>query len=168
MYDAQKTEACKWRVGQLVALVDPIHLNELHPFFVHPRQIWKGVSIFWNARARRDRRFQSMNANPSEIPRSHEEWYLALAVEYRSELGNDVVRPWEMHEGDVLMVLEVIPTPWKKKYRHAGGGAKRERFSYVKLMSTPDGANRPVFLFHDISADWATLLMDPLLFKVVG
>jgi hypothetical protein len=173
----QNNKTTKWAVGQLVTLKRPyVSFAELHPYFVHPGQIWEGLSIFWSKKTNRKHwgRWPPMlEGREGLVPYFPEEWNTALLLEYENDLrGEEACTCLYLPDKATLLVLEVMVTPWKKKYRHrelaqsTSRKIKCQRFAYVKFLASVDGT--PAYLYRDISSNWETLEIDERLFQVEG
>jgi len=146
-----------YRVGQLLQLKIAMHgFVKLHQHFVHPGQIWEPLKIFWDCKENRYDWGVRVAGMPNSVPTGADEWVTAIKLECAWDVGceykidqRDLAKEIIFCRGDMFMVMEVVVTPWKKQYRFAGGGEKRQRFSYVKFLVSLDG--KPIYVYHDVS-----------------
>lgn len=169
-----KEEIIPWEVGRLVRVREDHKPGfvQIHPHFVQPRQIWEPLKIFW--RKKSNIRYWGNRGQNDEprMPTTIDEWITALKMECAWELGDkgihqrDIAKRQLLEGNSILMCTEVVVTPWKKRYRFAGGSVRRQRFSYVKLLATVNDV--PMYLYRDISEWWDTRKIETWIFDVLA
>lgn len=158
---SQETQFDTYQVGQLLQLKTESPFVQLHPHFVQPIQIWEPLKIFWSNKSNCYNWGEQLTGTPRPAPKGVREWVTAIKMECAWDVANkfkidqrDLAKEIYLLPGDMLMTIEVIVTPWKKRYRFAGGSVKRQRFSYVKFLASYK--DKPIYLFRDISPVWDT------------
>ena len=152
---SKKNRPEAYRVGQLLRLKTAHSFVRLHPHFVHPNQIWEPLKIFWQSKSNRCG-WGDRSQEKRYVPNDSKEWVTAIKMECAWDVGakykidqRDLAGHVVLDSGDMMMVMEVIVTPWKKKYKFAGGSEKRQRFSYVKFLASYK--SKPIYLYLDVS-----------------
>lgn len=166
-----------YKIGQLLQLRAEHTFVKLHPYFVQPNQIWEPLQVFWDKKSNRDIwGVRDVMGPPALVPTGALEWVTAIKMECAWDVAakykidqRDLAKEIYLIPGDMLMVMEVIVTPWKKMYRYAGGSVKRQRFSYVRFLATY--RDKPIYIYHDVSHVYGTYIscgIDPELFDLLS
>jgi len=144
-----------FKVGQLLRVKTDHSFVKLHPQLDEPTVIWEALKTFWENNYSVRNWGERVTGMGRQVPKNTMEWVTAIKMECAWDMGakevhqRDLAKEVRLDIGDMLMVMEIIVTPWKKRYRRAGGGEKRQRFSYVKFLATQEG--KAVYLHHDTS-----------------